>query len=276
MLRWTKAGAVNAPTTVQIRLAKNYEQRVPAGAPHPSRRLLLTEIKENLHYFRHTLDTPITTPCSSITLSGLQEEDEESIAKIAFEIQKIGFHYSRAHVDTKSAHLLPSLSFAHHISLSIHHEMDQTKYNIPNNLLSKIQWTIVLNTSTISSLHKIIDTLTSQHPFPITLLYPFPLNENIIRTAPSIEKLQKTLQTIKSSIPIVGIPQCLSMRTHSKRTSNRWYVDADHQKEQALLFFPDLLRYYKSEACRFCSATLECDGFFAQYLNEKNILSPLE
>ena len=124
MLRWTQAGAVSTPSTVQLRLAKNYEKRVPAGAPAPSRKLSLIELRENLHYFRHTLDTPRRTPCSSITLSGLQEESKETLATIAFDIQQVGFQYVRTHVDTQSTHLLPHLHFAQH---ELNHEEDQRK-----------------------------------------------------------------------------------------------------------------------------------------------------
>ena len=124
MLRWTQAGAVSTPSTVQLRLAKNYEKRVPAGAPDPSRKLSLIELRENLHYFRHTLDTPRSTPCSSITLSGLQEESKETLATIAFDIQQVGFQYVRTHVDTQSTHLLPHLHFAQH---ELNHEEDQRK-----------------------------------------------------------------------------------------------------------------------------------------------------
>jgi hypothetical protein len=43
-------------------------------------------------------------------------------------------------------------------------------------------------------------------------------------------------------------------------------VDADHQLDEALLFYPDVVAFTKTDVCRFCSADSTCDGFFATYL----------
>jgi hypothetical protein len=55
-------------------------------------------------------------------------------------------------------------------------------------------------------------------------------------------------------------------------------VDADHQAESALLFFPDVVRFHKADVCRFCSANGNCDGFFATYLRRAGFpaLQPIE
>ena len=271
MLRWTNSGAVDWPQTVQIRIAKRYEQRIKANAPEPSRRMSISEIDENLHYFRHTLNTPRTTPCTSITLSGLQEESEESILQIKERIEGFEFQYIRAHIDEQSIQLVPYLEFVNHISLTIH---ENVLLPLSPKSYSKIQYSIALSQQNLPVLKEIIEILRSIHPFPITLMYPFPLRADIIHNAPSIHSVQKAVEKIDPTIPIVGIPKCLSLRSASKKTSNRWYIDADHQKERALLFFPDLLRYYKSDECRFCSMTTDCNGFFSQYLNKDIQLSP--
>jgi hypothetical protein len=54
-------------------------------------------------------------------------------------------------------------------------------------------------------------------------------------------------------------------------------VDADHQLEGALLFFPDVVAFFKGEDCRFCRCDTKCDGFFATYLRRPGFppLSPL-
>jgi hypothetical protein len=61
---------------------------------------------------------------------------------------------------------------------------------------------------------------------------------------------------------IAGIPACLAGR-HGERVTrarNRWYVDGDHPASRALLFFPEVVRYAKLDACRFCAADARCDG----------------
>jgi hypothetical protein len=146
MLRWTEAGAVSSPTTLQIRISKRYERRIRAGAPEPSRKLSYKEIEDNVHNFRHTLNTPRTRNCTSITLSGLQEETPQSLLLLRSILENVGFDYTRAHVDTKSRELLQHLNFAHHISISISELNEWQLHTIPTTLLPKIQVTILLFT----------------------------------------------------------------------------------------------------------------------------------
>ena len=69
-------------------------------------------------------------------------------------------------------------------------------------------------------------------------------------------------------ISLKGLPICYlgDLGKHVNRSGNRWYVDADHQKSEAILFFPGGVSFTKDEACRFCVANDRCDGFFATYL----------
>jgi hypothetical protein len=55
-------------------------------------------------------------------------------------------------------------------------------------------------------------------------------------------------------------------------------VDADHQCDEALLFFPDVVAFHKDEVCRFCPGDSACDGFFATYLRRAGFppLRPLD
>ena len=272
MLCWTKAGAVPWPTTVQIRLAKRYEHRIQAGAPSPSRQLSLKEFQENAHYFRHTLNTSRSKPCHAMTLSALQEETPSRLERIAHILRDLQYSYVRAHIDLQAQSLLPYLDFADHIALSIQHPDTWKLYDLKAIDPARIYVSILLNHETYAH----IDTLCTEIPkeITITLLYPFPLSPELIQSAPPIHAIQEQMKHLPPSIQLAGLPPCLSVR-EGKKTSNRWYVDADHQKESALLFFPDLLRYYKSESCRFCVKNASCDGFFVDYLNEHVQLNPI-
>ncbi|MBM4366727.1 MAG: hypothetical protein FJ102_10975, partial [Deltaproteobacteria bacterium] len=81
-------------------------------------------------------------------------------------------------------------------------------------------------------------------------------------------------------VAIRGLPACLlaELSAHAGKTGNRWYVDADHQVDKALLFFPDVVRFHKVDDCRFCTRNEACDGWFANYLRRPGFgrLAPIE
>jgi hypothetical protein len=52
------------------------------------------------------------------------------------------------------------------------------------------------------------------------------------------------------------------------RSSNRWYVDTDHQRDKALLFFPEVVRFHKGDSCRYCKWDLQCDGVLERWYRQ--------
>ena len=70
------------------------------------------------------------------------------------------------------------------------------------------------------------------------------------------------LLTAGIDVGLKGLPACRLTRHRERmwRSRNRWYVDAGHQRDKALLFFPDVTRFAKADACRFCSWSDRCDG----------------
>jgi hypothetical protein len=121
----------------------------------------------------------------------------------------------------------------------------------------------------------------------MTFTYPFPINGNEATTAPSparvLQALRPALSTLDAAgveVQIKGLAAChLGDQAHRLgRTHNRYYVDADHQEDQALMFFPDVVRFHKAEACRFCALDASCDGFFSTYLRRAGFppLKPIE
>ena len=71
MIRWTAAGAVPTPTTVQVRVQRSYPGRIRAGAPVPTRSMSREELLENLAFFTEGLTGPRTKPCTGLVLSGV-------------------------------------------------------------------------------------------------------------------------------------------------------------------------------------------------------------
>jgi hypothetical protein len=67
---------------------------------------------------------------------------------------------------------------------------------------------------------------------------------------------------------VKGLPACrLEQPNRLWRSANRWYVDVDHQRDRALLFFPSVVRFVKGDACRFCAADARCDGAPAAWVD---------
>lgn len=121
----------------------------------------------------------------------------------------------------------------------------------------------------------------------ITFTYPFPVEGGSASLAPPPARALAALRGVVPGlvaaglrVAIRGLPACLlaELSAHAGKTGNRWYVDADHQVDKALLFFPDVVRFHKVDDCRFCTRNEACDGWFANYLRRPGFgrLAPIE
>jgi len=133
----------------------------------------------------------------------------------------------------------------------------------------------VLSTTALPQLAAIARSLARVRPDRIALTYPFPISggasTEVARIPAVVRALGKVLPVFKAAgigVSIKGIPACYLPlhRSCFRKSANRWYVDADHQLDEALMFYPDVVAFTKGEVCRFCSADGACDGFFATYL----------
>jgi hypothetical protein len=136
----------------------------------------------------------------------------------------------------------------------------------------------------IASLDALLECLLACNPAGVAWTFPYPGTPRPwLRPDAAVSTISPVLDRLAhAGIPtwVNGLPACLLGRHAAtlRRAANRWYVDADHQGQQALLFFPDVLAFHKGEACRFCSADPVCDGFFKEWLQQPGWpgLSPLE
>lgn len=108
-----------------------------------------------------------------------------------------------------------------------------------------------------------------------TLTFPFPVDgapASTVAPAPrvvaALARVVPSLRDAGVAVAIKGLPVCYlgDLGASARRSANRWYVDADHQRDRALLFFPDVVAFHKEDICRFCPADPRCDGFFSTYL----------
>ena len=272
MISWTASGLVRTPNTVQIRCNSDTPKELKAGAPQPSRALSIQELRDNLEYFRFGLDTPRTIPCTSLTLSGLNGDDWQRLETV----QLFPFQYITLHANPESINWTELEQYKDSFQrLSIPLNCQTHELNIPEWAISKTTIVISLEEGLDTWLPMTIEKSNREGWNPFVFLYPFPLNRQSSPLSPqqAIEILEQLAQNCTKTPIIKGLPYCLAKTKYNlfAKTSNRWYVDAQHQKEKALLFFPDVSCYYKDDQCRSCRHNEECDGFFLEYLKMHNL-----
>ena len=289
MIHWTSSGVVSTPTTVQIRVTSHTDSTLSVGHAQPTRRLSLEEFRQNLQYFRHGLDTPRSISCTSITISGLPID---SLAADYFKtLADFPFNYATLHLSTATStpicwSVLEQyegvfdrfvLSFGPNIP-----DLDIPKWVLPK------LYCIVSLSGTPSTFEPWIEHWIQQktaYSTHVVFSYPVPLGPNHPLPPQSISSIfsrlmpllkQRTRPTTLKGLPVCLMPTLIHKNvTVSSKTSNRWYVDAEHQCSEALLFFPDILHYHKDDQCRFCIHDGHCDGFFLEYLTNNIHLSAI-
>jgi len=279
MIRWTSSGAVSSPRTVQMRVQRRYPSRIRAGAPLPTRSLSADELRDNIRYFTAGLRTPRTAPCTSLVLSGAgvaqRPDTPEAIALARAE----GVRWVTLHVDAGDLHALPAAALADVDVLVIPTRPDVLDDAAAAAVAARRAGAapvvnLTLTAASLAALDAILASLRACAPRRVLLTYPFPT----AAAGPDLPPADAAVQAIRTALgaldeagieaAVKGLPACY-LGTHGgrlARTTNRWYVDADHQQGDALLFFPGVASFYKSEVCRFCAADYRCDGYFKAYL----------
>ena len=289
MIRWTPAGAVTFPRTLQVRTQRRYPGRVRAGAPLPSRDLSPEELCDNLRHFTAGMRTPRTTPCTALVLSGagvLRRADlGEALALARAEgVEQVTVHADddedvaaiqalRGAVDRLTAPGRPeTVTSAVRTLLAAQAAGLRTTASVP------------LDRADGDALAAVAAALCAVRPDQVVFTYPFPAPGVPVEDAPlpaaAVVALQAAVAVLDAAgvlTHIKGLPACYlgPLGARLGRTANRWYVDADHQQAAALLFFPGVVRFAKGDACRFCAADGRCDGFFSAHLGRPGV-APLQ
>ncbi|HCH64860.1 MAG TPA: hypothetical protein DFR83_18790 [Deltaproteobacteria bacterium] len=280
MLRWTPSGAVTLPDTVQIRVEVSYPDRLPAGAPSPTRRLEPNELIDNIVYFTKGLDTPRTRPCVSMVLSGHGVATRSDIPTALRQARALGvrwtvLHAGHSELDRIDVSWMDGL--VDRLVLPVHRAAPLDRYE---HLVAacraraiSVVFAVDLRASLLPDLPEVAGALDALKPAAIVFTWPFPMDglpaERASEDAHWREQVERGLQAVQNAPALVrGLPICYLPQHPSlfRRTSNRWYVDAAHQKQHALLFLPDVVQFDKADACRFCTMDHLCDGFFQPYL----------
>ena len=285
MIRWTQSGAVEQPTMLQIRVQRAYPGRVRAGAPVPTRSMSTEELHQNLHYFTEGKRGPRTHPCLRLVFSGVGVASRADVPDAIRQARQWGIENVVLHAGVED---LESLDVARLgplvdcLVVPVQPGPGGASLQEGSRLIRQCGehgLTVVANTvltpRALSSLEAIARTLIRVKPKQVALTYPFPISgpssSEVARIGAVVRSLSVVVPMLKEQeieVSIKGLPACYlpNHRGVFRKSANRWYVDADHQKQEAILFYPDVVSFTKAESCRFCEADQACDGFFATYL----------
>lgn len=277
MLRWTQAGAVPAPRTVQIRVQQAIVGRIAAGAPVPPRGLDPRELIENIRYFTHGLRGPRSRPCETLVLTGAGLSTRPDLGAAVVIARAEGVERVVMHVDLDD---LEAVAGGEHGGLA-----DALVVRIePGDGLRRalaaveaavrrgqeVRAALVLGGGPAAPWVEAARSVVEAGARAVQLSYPFPGAE---LARPPVPEAAALADAVAAAVPasvgfsVKGLPACVLMESTAERgswrTPNRWYVDARHQKQAAVLFLPDVVRFAKADLCRFCALDGRCDGFFA-------------
>jgi hypothetical protein len=253
------------------------------------------ELTENLRYFTEGMVGPRTTACTGLVLSGVGVATRSDIPGAMDMARSLGFERIVLHVGGEDLDTIDPSRFEGRVdTLVIPVQPESGQVAAVTRLIDRATATglgiaanTVLTSKALAALEPTARALSKAGPGNLTFTYPFPINGNEATSAPSpprvMSALRKVLPLFDESgirVQLKGLPAChLGTEAHRlAKTHNRYYVDADHQTANALMFFPDVVRFHKADACRFCSMDGTCDGFFATYLRRPGFpaLKPID
>lgn len=296
MITWTPEGAVERPVMVQIRVQRAYPGRIRAGAPVPTRSMTQEELLGNLRYFSVDMAGPRSRPCTKLVLSGVGVANRPQTPELltqarAWGVQSVVLHLGsedlegfdpRRFKDLVDAVVVPVQPGAAQGALVSAERVIRDARGAGIDVVANT----LLSPTALPGLQQAAQAIASSGATRAALSYPFPISGSSSELAPIASTLRALnaavldLERTGLSISIKGLPGCYlgELAKYIHRSSNRWYVDADHQLEQAVLFFPKVVSFTKEESCRFCSLDARCDGFFETYLRRPGFpaLEPIQ
>ncbi|MCB9681491.1 MAG: hypothetical protein H6733_08480 [Alphaproteobacteria bacterium] len=269
MLTFTSSGIVPVPTTLQIRLGPLADGRVRAGAPVPARALTDAEVADNVHAFTERRRGPRTAPCTALVLSGWSAARLTTLPGLVAQARRWGVTHLTLHAPVGSdggtvevdAAVVPVRRVEDVPALACWRGVAHTTAVVP------------LEPDVVRRLDRVASTLAAACPDRVVFTWPFPPAGRpapVHEVVTALDAVAAAWQEGGPSWQVKGLPPCLlgAHAGRAGRSRNRWYVDADHQGANALLFFPDVVRFRKVDGCRFCAMDGACDGVAAAWLDQ--------
>lgn len=267
MLSFTRAGAVATPTTVQMRVTRRFPGRVAAGAPIPTRSLSRDELIANLRHFTLGMRGPRTRACDALVLSGLALDGLDGLEDVLRDarewgLKRVTLHAGALDVPTLVRGLDRQIDAAAVTVRSVSEAQALAAWHPVNVGVTAV---VPLIESVLGECEAICRALVEARPERVVLTWPFPTAATrpptAARAASVVPGFIDALDAAAINVGVKGLPACsLGGADRLWRSHNRWYVDAEHQLGEAILFFPDVVRFAKEDACRYCLAESRCDG----------------
>jgi hypothetical protein len=297
MLSWTTTGAVEKPTSLQIRVQRSYPGRIRAGAPEPTRSMSADEVTANIRHFTTGQKGPRGVPCTALVLSGVGVAARDDAPAALALARELGVERVILHAGGEDLDRLDPAAWAARVDVLV---LPLQPDAVGGGLVAgaravrasreagiRVAVNTVLDPRAVDRLGAVARSISRVRPDEVTFTYPFPINGGegadpspIPRTVAALHEAIDLLVAEDITPRIKGLPACYLGRARPflGRSANRWYVDADHQLDRAMLFFPEVVSFTKEELCRFCSYDDRCDGFFATYLRRAGFppLDPIE
>jgi hypothetical protein len=274
MLSWTAAGAVPSPRTLQVRVQPAF-RGIAAGAPRPSTPLDDEELLRNLRHFTEGRRGPRTLPVHTLVLSGVAPTRAAGVARAVEEGRGLGLTRVVLHAEHQRLPAITGSPLGALVDATVLRVRRPEQAEALTSLPGEAHAVIVLDDELLADPGPLLRAVLSRRPARVTLSWPFPGAAVPPPAARVVEALRPHLDDLAGPWGLKGLPLCalLALRgvvhdLHERvwRSGNRFYVDADHQLDEALVFFPDVVRFAKRDACRFCTVDGRCDGVAAEWL----------
>jgi hypothetical protein len=260
-LRFTAAGAVPLPDTLQLRVSPSFRARLGAGAPTPSRALTDDELEHNVRHFASA--GPRGRPTSRLVLSGVGAERVDAVVALVPRLRAAGAEVVTAHAEPDT---VPAwVDAVDRVAITVRSDDD-----LPPRVRG-LAITVPLEAEVVPRLGALLARVREAAPSRVVIAWPYPDGGPPPPPVAEVVEALVDVRSVLAGLPfdVKGLPACLlsplrrvvpDLADRTTRTRNRWYVDADHQLGAALLFVPDVLRFAKPEGCRFCEVDGRCDG----------------
>lgn len=261
-LRFTAAGAVPLPDTVQLRVSPEFRSRLGAGAPVPSRALSDDELVANVAHFARP--GPRGIPADRVVVSGVTGPRVAEVVALVPRLRQAGAAVITAHAEPADAAAWASVD---QVAVTVREAAP-----LPPGLVV----TVPLEGAVLPRLGGLLASVRDTRPARVVIAWPYPDGGPPPPPVAEVVDALIDVRSVLGALPFAlkGLPVCLlaplrrtipDLGAHATRTRNRWYVDADHQGADALLFVPDVLRFAKADGCRFCELDGRCDGVAAAW-----------
>lgn len=291
-LRFTKSGAVESPQVLQIRVTQRFPGRMSAGAPEPRRSLSHEECVANLKYFSEGMRGPRTLPCTALVISGADWEDAAFHRGTVVAARGLGYRQITLHasvdtlqtvVNSELNGMIDALGLSSHGAVSKKALQSLRGLHGPDGAPLHVSAVKSLNQQALASIDEDVGQFIEAGVARIVLTWPLVSAEPPPHASQVLERIHGVIQACDAAgvpVGVKGFPLCV-LGTHLKRawrSKNRFYVDAEHQRDNALLFFPEVIQLQKLDRCRQCAVSHKCDGAPPKWLELgiTGVIEPVE